>query len=260
MILNAGVTMQVEAGAETPLVLILRPQGGAGQNVISSELRIEPLVEIREFTDTFGNLCQRVVLQPGAYTITSLCTVDCPDQIDVDTYAGFTLVQELPDDVLQFLLQSRYCPSDMMLEMATRVTHNAQPGYDQVETIRKWIQKKIKYKYGVSDSTTSALDTARKRAGVCRDFAHLGISLCRAIRIPARMVFGFLHELDPMDLHAWFEAFIGGRWYTFDATQKEPRGNRIVVAYGRDAADTAQMSEYGPIQIKYQGTWVNPAA
>ena len=92
------------------------------------------------------------------------------------------------------------------------------------------------------------MDTAKRRAGVCRDFAHLGIALCRALRIPARMVVGYLYQLEPMDLHAWFEAFVGGRWYTFDATQKRPRGNRIIIGFGRDAADVAQLSEYGPLK------------
>jgi transglutaminase-like putative cysteine protease len=99
----------------------------------------------------------------------------------------------------------------------------------------------LRYKYGVSNASTSAIDTAKKRAGVCRDFSHLGIALCRALRIPARMVVGYLRLLGPMDLHAWFEAFVGGRWYTFDSTQKRPRGNRIVIAYGCDAADVAQL-------------------
>jgi transglutaminase-like putative cysteine protease len=117
----------------------------------------------------------------------------------------------------------------------------------------------VKYKYGTSDASTSAVDTAKKRVGVCRDFSHLGIALCRALRIPARMVVGYLHELDPMDLHAWFEAYVGGRWYTFDATQKTPKGNRIVVAYGRDAGDVAQLTEYGPLKTTAMSVWVQPA-
>ncbi|RYF29408.1 MAG: transglutaminase family protein, partial [Comamonadaceae bacterium] len=107
----------------------------------------------------------------------------------------------------------------------------------------------VEYKYGVSDGSTDALDTLDTGSGVCRDFAHIGASLCRALRIPARMVVGYLYELDPMDMHAWFEAYVGGRWYTFDATQSEPRGGRLVVAYGRDAADVAFLSNYGPLEI-----------
>jgi transglutaminase-like putative cysteine protease len=100
------------------------------------------------------------------------------------------------------------------------------------------------------------MDTAKRRAGVCRDFAHLGIALCRALRIPPRMVVGYLYQLEPMDLHAWFEAFVGGRWYTFDPTQKRPRGNRIIIGYGRDAADVAQLSEYGLLKTTSMSVWV----
>ena len=102
----------------------------------------------------------------------------------------------------------------------------------------------------MSDASTDALRTLELGAGVCRDFSHVGIGLARALHIPARMVVGYLHELDPMDMHAWFEAFVGGRWYTFDATQAEPRGGRLVVGYGRDAADVAFLSNYGPLDVE----------
>ncbi len=100
------------------------------------------------------------------------------------------------------------------------------------------------------------MDTAKRRAGVCRDFAHLRIALCRALRIPARMVVGYFYQLEPPDLHASFEAFVGGRWYTFDATEKRPRGNRIISGYGRDAADVAQLSEDGPLKTTTMSVWV----
>jgi transglutaminase-like putative cysteine protease len=114
--------------------------------------------------------------------------------------------------------------------MATSIKKRIMPGYPQAEAIRSWIYRKLRYKYGVSNASTSAIDTAKKGAGVCRDFSPLGIALCRALRIPARMVVGHLHLLDPMDLHAWFEAFERGCWYTFDATQEQPRGIRIAIA------------------------------
>jgi transglutaminase-like putative cysteine protease len=157
------------------------------------------------------------------------------------------------------MLPSRYCPSDKMFKDAQKVVGDAKPGYDQVEAIRSFIHRSIEYRYGASDGSTSALETLRDKAGVCRDFAHLGISFCRALRIPARMVVGFLYKLDPMDMHAWFEAFVGGRWYTFDATQPEPRGGRITVAYGRDAADVALFTEYGPIEVKKMQVTVSKA-
>ncbi len=260
MELDAGCEMTVEASDSSAVILMLQPQTGDGQGVIQSQITIDPEIPYQDFTDAFGNLCRRVTLPQGRSVIRTTCRVLSPDDIDVDPDAPFTLVQDLPSDTLQYLLPSRYCQSDMLLKMALRITNGVQPGYAQAEAIRLWIQKRVKYKYGVSDASTSAVDTAKKKAGVCRDFSHLGMGLCRALRIPARMVVGYLYQLDPMDLHAWFEAFVGGRWYTFDATQKAPRGNRIVVAYGRDAADVAQLSEYGPLQTTAMRVWVDPAA
>jgi transglutaminase-like putative cysteine protease len=263
MILEAGCTMTVDAADKSAVVLILRPQSGLGQEVKQSHLSIEPQVNLNEFHDAFGNLQQRTMLGRGGSIITSTCTVDTPDEIASDPEADFTLIQNLPDDVLHYLLPSRYCESDKMLKIATSIVKRSTPGYPQAEAIRSWIFRKVRYKYGASNSSTSAIDTAKRRAGVCRDFAHLGIALCRAVRIPARMVVGYLYQLEPMDLHAWFEAFVGGRWYTFDATQKRPRGNRIVIGYGRDAADVAQLSEYGPLKTASMSVWVkaaNPAA
>ena len=112
----------------------------------------------------------------------------------------------------------------------------------------------------MSDGSTDALDTLADGAGVCRDFSHVAIGLCRALRIPARLVVGYLHQLEPMDMHAWFEAFVGGRWYTFDATQAEPRGGRIVLAYGRDAADVAFLSNYGPLEVTEMAITVDELA
>ena len=140
---------------------------------------------------------------------------------------------------------------------ALEIVAQATPGYGQVEAIRAWIHENIEYKYGVSDSGTDALDSLEHGAGVCRDYTHIGISLCRSLHIPARMVVGYLHRLDPMDLHAWFEAYLDGRWYTFDATQREPRGGRVVLAYGRDAADVAFLSNYGKLETLSMRVWVD---
>jgi transglutaminase-like putative cysteine protease len=207
-------------------------------------------VPVVEYLDGFSNLCQRLVVPEGKFHMRVSATVETPDMIAVAAGAGLTPVDELPSDTLQYLLPSRYCPSDRMFEDAQKIAGKAKPGYDQVETIRAWIHDNVEYKYGVSTASTSALETLQDRAGVCRDFSHLGMTLCRALQIPARNVVGYLYKLDPMDMHAWFEAFVGGRWYTFDATQPKPRGGRITVAYGRDAADVALFSEYGPIKME----------
>lgn len=207
----------------------------------------------------YGNLCQRVVAPEGPFSIHFSATVQTADVIDVAPGAPYTPVEELPDDVLHYTLPSRYCQSDQLGDLAAEITKGVEPGYDQAEAIRRWIHENVKYEYGTSDASTSATETADKRIGVCRDFTHLGISLCRALNIPARMVVGYLYQLDPMDLHAWFEAYVDGRWFTFDATQKQPRGNRIYVAYGRDAADVAFTTQFGPMTLDNMKVWVNRA-
>jgi transglutaminase-like putative cysteine protease len=256
MRLDAGCEMTLHVDAPTPLIAMLRPRSGLGQWIVSEKYSIEPFVPVFEYVDVFGNLCQRLVAPKGSFHIRVDATVESSPTITVDPKAPFTPIPELPDDVLQFLLASRYCPSDRLEDKAREVAGDHAPGYAQVEAIRAWIHSNFEYKYGVSDAHSGALETLEAGAGVCRDFTHLGLSLCRALRIPARMVVGYLHRLDPMDMHAWFEAFVGGRWYTFDATQPEPRGARITVAYGRDAADVALFSEYGPVKMKRMNVWV----
>ena len=249
MRLNAQCDISFEVGAPTPMILMLRPRSGYGQWVAREEYLLAPAVTVAEYTDGYGNLCQRLVAPAGEFAIHTTVEVETADQIDTAPGAPLTLAQDLPDATLQFLLPSRYCQSDQLGALAQDVVGATAPGYDQAEAIRAWIHANVEYRYGTSGASTSALDTANERVGVCRDFAHLGMALCRSLNIPARMVVGYLYQLDPMDLHAWFEAYVAGRWYTFDATQPAPRGGRIVIAYGRDAADVALTTQFGPAQL-----------
>lgn len=251
MKLKASCKLTVSAASDCPIVAMLRPRSGPAQRMVNSHYSLQPNVPTDNYVDLYGNLCQRMVLPQGESRIDVEVVMEVEDHITVAPDAPAVPVQQLPDEVLHFLLQSRYCPSDKMAERAHAIVRDARPGYDQAERIRSWIYHNLEYKYGVSTATTDALDTLNHGAGVCRDFAHVGIALCRSLTIPARIVVGYLHQLDPMDLHAWFEVFVGGRWYTFDATQSEPRGGRIVLAYGRDAADVAFISDYGlsPLEV-----------
>jgi transglutaminase-like putative cysteine protease len=194
----------------------------------------------------------------GEFHVSVQYRVEVADIIDVNPDAPLTPVELLPTDVIQFLLPSRYCQSDRLSDLAKSIVGNLPPNYQQAQAIHDWVQREIRYVMESSDASTSALETLESRCGVCRDFAHLGITLCRAMSIPARMVVGFLYELEPMDLHAWFEAFIGGRWYTFDATQAQTRGNRIVIAYGRDAADVALATIFGDFSLASMQVTVTP--
>ncbi len=259
MKLQATASLSFTANADVPAIFMLKPRSGYGQWVTSEKYTLDPDIQMIEYTDGFGNLCQRAVIPPGPFSITADCTVDTPDAIDVNSEAELVPVNLIPDPLLQYLLPSRYCQSDLLGNLATSITGNVTPGYQQAEAIRAWIRREVRYEYGTSNASTSALDTANQKVGVCRDLAHLGISLCRAINIPARMVVGYLHELKPMDLHAWFEAYVGSRWYVFDATQNEPKGNRITIAYGRDAADVALSTQFGPMQLNDMSVNVGPA-
>lgn len=250
MILDASCEIALHGKAHIPLVLMLRPRSGHGQWVMREDYVFTPHVSVVEYTDAFGNLCQRVVAPPGDFSVRTTCRVDTPDLIDIIPDAPYVPVEQVPDEALQFLVASRYCQVDKLGAKASEIAGNAPPGYAQAEAIRSWIKTNVEYCYGTSDASTSALETIDTRRGVCRDFAHLGIALCRALNIPARMVVGYLHELQPMDLHAWFEVFVGGRWFTFDATQEQPRGNRIVLAYGRDAADVALITQFGALELR----------
>lgn len=251
MKLQASCTLTVNTAAGCPVVAMLRPRSGPAQQMLNSHFIVQPHAPASHYVDIYGNLCQRLVLPPGQTRIAVDVTMQVEDHIAVDHNAPATPTQDLPDSVLLYLLQSRYCPSDMMAERACAIVGDTPPGYAQAEKIRAWIHHNLQYQYGVSSTSTDAIDTLGHGAGVCRDFAHVGIALCRSLTIPARIVVGFLHGLEPMDMHAWFEAFVGGRWYTFDATQSEPRGGRIVLAYGRDAADVAFISDYGlyPLEV-----------
>lgn len=224
--------------------------------MIREEYQFEPTVPVVEYVDSYGNLCQRLITPQGLFRVNTTAIVETSDTIDVQPGAAFVLVQELPDYALQFLLPSRYCQSDLLGNLANDIVGSIESAYDQVEAIRNWIHTHIEYRYETSNASTSAIETAKTRVGVCRDFVHLGIALCRSLTIPTRMVVGYLHQLEPMDLHAWFEAFVGGRWYTFDATQSTPRGNRIAIAYGRDAADVALATQFGLLTLTEMNVWV----
>jgi transglutaminase-like putative cysteine protease len=259
MILNASCEITFEAAAAIPLILMLRPRSGAAQWIMMEEYAIEPAAQVVEYTDNFGNLCQRVIMGPGSFSIRSSCRANTADVIDVAPDAAFVPANALPEDALQFLLPSRYCQSDLLGGLAQSIVRGLKPGYPQVEAIRRWLHDNLTYAYGTSNASTSAIDTAQSKTGVCRDYSHLGIALCRSLNIPARIVVGYLHQLDPMDQHAWFEAFVGGRWYVLDGTQNEPRGNRIAIGYGRDAADVAFVTQFGALTLKSMKVQVNQA-
>ncbi|AUM12938.1 transglutaminase-like domain-containing protein [Ketobacter alkanivorans] len=230
----------------TPFILMLRPRSGAQQWISSEEYLLYPSVPAFEFTDDYGNLCQRLVAPVGDFTVYTSAKIMTADYVDRDPGGMFVDVQSLPDSVLKYLLPSRYCESDRFGDMATEIVAGQLPGYDQVEKIERWLYQNISFIPGSSSVPLSAAEVNIQQSGVCRDLAHLGVALCRSLSIPARFVVGYLHGLEPMELHAWFEAYVAGRWYIFDATQSFKKGGYVSIGYGRDAADVAVYNQFGP--------------
>lgn len=252
MWLRASCELHFDINVLTPFILMLRPRSGAQQWIAREEYRLNPAVPVIEFTDNSGNLCQRLIAEPGPFSVYTMAEVMTADALDEAPGAPFVEAQNLPEQVLTYLLPSRFCESDRFGDMALEITCGTQLGFDQVKTIENWLRQKIAYLPGSSTVPISAIEVNQRGSGVCRDLAHLGIALCRALAIPARMVVGYLHGLQPMDLHAWFEAYVGGRWYTFDATQQGTKSGYIAIAYGRDAADVSIYTQFGPAVVPIQ--------
>ncbi len=234
---------ELTAPANAPAVLMV--EVAEGNHGLNSDLRLSPYVEAQPFLDISGNPCRRLILPAGetqvayeATVITRNETVSPTPEIDPDPMT-------MPPDVLQYTLPSRYCQSDRFEATARDLFGSSRPGFARVQDICSWINRHIWYQYGATDSSTSAADTLLERRGVCRDFAHLAITFCRALYIPARYVSGYCLGLETPDLHAYFEAFLGGRWRAFDATSPEPRQALIRIGAGADAAGCAWLTAYG---------------
>ncbi|MCZ6501225.1 MAG: transglutaminase family protein [Gammaproteobacteria bacterium] len=247
MRVRASCELELHLAVATPLILMLRPQSGVSQWISSEEYTFSHPVSVVEYSDIFGNLCQRLVAPAVEFKINTSAIVETADVIDQFPGAPFVNVQDLPEQVLAYLVPTRYCESDRLGAAAKKIVSGARLGYDQVDTITSWIRDNFPFTPGSSDVPLSAVEVQKQGYGVCRDLAHLGIAYCRSISIPARMVVGYLYGLEPMDLHAWFEAYVGNRWYTFDSSQEELKGGRVAIAYGRDAADCSIFHQFGPL-------------
>jgi hypothetical protein len=257
--LHVGCDIVVRAGADCPIVAMLRPASGLAQWLSSETYAFDPWVPTTEYVDTFGNLCQRLVVPQGDMRLRVEATVETEPDLAVAPQAPFTLIQALPDYALQYLLPSRYCPSDKLEARARDVVGSrlarlragrGDPRLDPDEP-----RLPLRHERRVD---RCGRDARRRRRGVPRLRPRRHRADARDAnpgadgrRLPAR--------LEPMDLHAWFEAYVGDRWYTFDATQATPRGGRVVLAYGRDAADVAFISNYGPLQTVAMKVWVDVA-
>lgn len=260
MLLRATCTLRYDFAQPTPVIFLLKPHPQADQQIIQQDFLVTPPLQSDEFADSLGNINSRLLLAPGHCTVETTTVFESPAQLDVHPDAKAWPVMQLPPETLPYVMPSRYCQADLMISEAQQLTAHCQTGYQQAAVICDHIHRHWTYEYGSSDSLTTALDTWHSKKGVCRDFAHLGMTLCRALDLPARMVAGFLYELDPMDLHAWYEVYIGGQWYTFDPTQPAPRGHRLILAYGRDATDVAFATFFAPFECTDMQVSVEPVA
>jgi len=218
---------------------------GEAQTLEQSTLTITPFAEAAPFEDFYGNPCRRLLMPVGDVAVEYTATVIQPDACLPLLKAVEEDALNLPTDTLLYTLPSRYCQSDKLVAIAQDTFGEVTPGFARVQTICDWINEHVTYQYGTSDSGTSAYDTVTQRIGVCRDFAHLGIAFCRALNIPARYVAGYCLGLEPPDFHAYFQAFLDGRWVSFDATERQARPALVQIAIGRDAADCAWCTFYG---------------
>jgi len=221
------------------------------QRVIGAKLNMTPPVNSECYGDPFGNLCRRFMVREGQIEIDYSALVEIDNgqapirrPYEMDAF-------ELPTEVMPYLLPSRYCESDRVFDEACTLFGTKNKGFERVSNIERWIHEHFVYMYGVSDVSTSAINTMGQRSGVCRDFAHVGITLCRALNIPARYVSGYCPDLEVPDLHAWFQAYLDGAWTNFDPTAVEPRKALVEVAVGRDAVDCAWCTFFGTGQTNY---------
>jgi transglutaminase-like putative cysteine protease len=258
MQIRVGFEMLYEFVARTPMVLMLNVHPSRALDVIKPDhLRIAPSLPVTRYTDAFGNVCTRLVAPPGQVEISTDALVwDSGLPEPVEPNARQHEVAELPHDALVFLLASRYCETDRLMQDAWARFGKTPLGWPRVQAICDFVHSHVRFGYQHARATKTATEVAVERRGVCRDFAHLAITLCRCMNIPARYCTGYLGDIgvppepEPMDFSAWFEVYLGGRWYSFDARHNTPRIGRIVMARGRDAADVAISTTFGPNLLK----------
>ena len=257
MLIDAGFTISFECPAYTPMLLQLNIHPSRTGDLRSPDIiSSDPPVAMGAYLDHYGNRVTRLEVPPGLVTFSNRFTIQdsgLPDEIPPDS--PLTPISRLPDDVLLFLVSSRYCDSDKLADFAWSRFQNGGGGYTRVKAICDFVHSHIRFSYPEASPTRSASDAMRDGVGVCRDFAHLAVALCRCMNIPARYCTGYLGDIgvpvdvNPMDFSAWFEVFLDGRWWTMDARHNHPRIGRILMGRGRDAADVAMSTAFGTAHL-----------
>lgn len=265
MLIRVGFELVFDVPAPAPMLLVLGLRPERLQTVRrAGGLAIEPNIPAEEFIDGFGNACTRIVAPAGRLVLWDDQVVEddgLPDVVALDAVQH--PAEELPSDVLVYLLSSRYCEVDRLTEVAWDLFGHTPPGWARVQAICDWVHQNVRFGYQFARPTKTAYDVFRERAGVCRDFNHLALTLCRCMNIPARYATGYLGDIgvpaqpSPMDFSGWFEAYLGGRWYTFDARHNVPRIGRVLMGRGRDAVDVALTTSFGTTQLRRFTVWTD---
>lgn len=266
MYIRVGCEFSYEATWPTPTVLLVQPHPQVAHTVVRDEWKLTPPLPMHPYQDIYGNLCQRILLPAGEPVLSYDALVEVPDTWDeVAPDAPQLPVEDLPDDVLLYTLPSRFCLSDVLSDTAWQLFGNTKPGWERVQAICDWVHSTIRFQYGTSTGLTTAVEIYEQKVGVCRDFTHLAVTFCRALNIPTRYVFGYIPDIGvpppyaPMDFCAWMEVYLGGRWWTFDPRNNEPRVGRVLVGRGRDALDVAMVTSYGSPTLKQMTVWADEA-
>jgi len=246
MRLSVGSRLRYEVRSPTTFVMAIQANGASGEEIVSEQILLPLGVEADFFVDPLGpSRFVRFMAQPGRVEIAYNAVIEKTPAADQRNFVGSAVINALPPAVLPYLRPSRYCQSDRLSGFAEREFRRLSQGLGQAQGIADWIFNNVDYRIGASNGTTSAIDTLVERAGVCRDFAHLGAALCRALDLPARVVSCYAWKLWPQDFHAVFEVFLDGAWVTFDATRLAPLEGLVQIGAGRDAADVAFASFFG---------------
>lgn len=259
MLIRAGYQFAFEVYAPTPLVLMLtvRPERFVDLTTPHGIMN-DRSVPLHDYRDAFDNVCTRMTLPAGLTRLSCDFTIEDSGLPDRHSPAAVQHeVKDLPNDVLIYLLGSRYCETDVLSNIAWGLFGHVTPGWQRVQAIVDFVHDHLTYGYQYARATRTAWEAYSERVGVCRDFAHLAVALCRCMNIPARYCSGYLGDIGiapvdvAMDFHAWFEVYLGGAWHSFDARHRIPRIGRILMACGRDAADTALTTAFGSVRLAH---------
>ena len=259
IVLQLGYDIQFEIPAPAAMVALLNVHPSRVADLRApDELRLEPAVPMESYLDSFGNYCTRFVAPKGSLRLSNSTLIHDSGLADpVSPNARELPVQELPREALLYLYNSRYCEVDRFSMIALELFGELPRGWSRVQAICDWIHTRVRFDHQNARPTKTALDVFTERFGVCRDFQHLAVTMCRALHIPARYATGYLGDIgvppspSPMDFSAWFEVYLEDRWWTFDARNNRPRIGRVLMATGRDASDVAITTSFGMANLTH---------